>query len=189
MNRNMARHSSKPNSIMKKTSFRNSVALIAIMFLAWLNPSLASAQQKISDKEIVGVWVMTSMMYEGENRNLISDNYTQIKVYRANGEYACAEIAKGKGKGGNNTYIILPHEYGTYYLKNGQYSEMGREETKWEWIDKVSFKGKWKNRRDQWRKVVDMPEELTQHIVDKCKAAQSSPDNIQKMIKKHIFAN
>lgn len=51
---------------MKKTSFRNSVALIAIMFLAWLNPSLASAQQKISDKEIVGVWVMTSMMYEGE---------------------------------------------------------------------------------------------------------------------------
>lgn len=87
---------------MKKTSFRNSVALIAIMFLAWLNPSLASAQQKISDKEIVGVWVMTSMMYEGENRNLISDNYTQIKVYRANGEYACAEIAKEKGKGGNN---------------------------------------------------------------------------------------
>ena len=174
---------------MKKTSFRNSVALIAIMFLAWLNPSLASAQQKISDKEIVGVWVMTSMMYEGENRNLISDNYTQIKVYRANGEYACAEIAKGKGNGGNNTYIILPHEYGTYYLKNGQYSEMGREETKWEWIDKVSFKGKWKNRRDQWRKVVDMPEELTQHIVDKCKAAQPSPDNIQKMIKKHIFAN
>ena len=66
---------------------------------------------------------------------------------------------------------------------------MGREETKWEWIDKVSFKGKWKNKRDQWRKVVDMPEELTQHIVDKCKAAQPSPDNIQKMIKKHIFAN
>lgn len=183
MNRHMAKRSSKPNSIMRKTSFSNSVALIAIMFLAWLNPSLASAQQKISDKEIVGVWVMTSMMWEGEYRNLISDNYNNIKVYRANGEYACAEIVKGN----DGNYIIVPHEYGTYYLRNGIYSEMGREEVKWEWIDKVSFKGRWKNRLDQWRKVVNIPEELTQHVVDKCKAAQQSPDKFQKMMKKYIF--
>lgn len=169
---------------MKKHSIKNSMALVAIMLLSLLTPDTATAQQKVSDKEIIGVWVMTSMKYDGEDKELISDSYSQVKVFRANGEYACAEIAKRK----DGKYVILPHEYGTYWLKNGIYSEMGRKPIKWNWIDKVTTKGKWYNRNDAWRKVVNMPNELSQHIVDKCKAAQDSPEKMQKLMKQYIFS-
>lgn len=169
---------------MKKYSFKNGLALIAIMFISWLTPDTAMAQQKISDKEIIGVWIMTSMKYEGEDKELISDNYNQVKVFRANGEYACAEIVKRN----DGKYVILPHEYGTYSLKNGMYSEMGRKPIKWNWIDKVTTKGRWFNRIDAWKKVVNMPNELSQHIVDKCKAAKDSPEKMQKLMGQYIFA-
>lgn len=171
---------------MKKNQVKRSVAVVAIMFLALLNPSRIMAQQKIADKELIGVWIMTSMKYQGESKNYINDFYNQVKVYRANGEYACAEILKDKN---SETYIILPHEYGSYYFKNGKYIEMGREASgALKLTSKTTFKGRWRNRYDEWKKVVDMPEALTQHIVDKCKAAQVSPDNLQKMMKKYIFA-
>lgn len=175
--------SKSKSSIMKKNQVKRVATFCTIMLLTILNASSAMAQAKVADKEIIGVWIMQSMKWEGEDKNYISDSYNQVKVYRANGEYACAQI----GKDNNGNYVIMPHEYGTYTMKNGMYSEMGREEIKYQWVDKVTSKGRWMNRRDVWKKVVDMPEELTQHIVDKCKASQTSPAKIQQMMKKYIF--
>lgn len=168
---------------MKKNQAKRIATFFSIMLLSFLNASSVMAQAKVADKEIIGVWIMQSMKYEGEDKNYINDSYNQVKVYRANGEYACAQIGKAK----DGTYIIMPHEYGTYYLKNGMYSEMGRAPIKYQWVDKVTSNGRWMNRIDVWKKVVDMPEELTQHIVDKCKASQTSPTKIQDMMKKYIF--
>ena len=38
------------------------------------------AQTKIADKEIIGVWIMASMKFEGENKEFINDDYNQVKV-------------------------------------------------------------------------------------------------------------
>lgn len=168
---------------MKKNNAKRIVALVVVMLTCALWSTSIHAQTKVADKEIVGVWIMSSMKYEGESKEHINDSYNQVKVYRANGEYACAEILKQK----DGTYYVLPHEYGTYYLKDGMYSEMGRKPIKYQWVDKTTSKGRWMNRIDEWKKVTDMPEALTQHIVDKCKASQSSPKEMQELMKKHIF--
>lgn len=170
--------------IMKTNSFKSGMATIAIMLFAWLNASAIMAQVKVADKEIIGVWVMSSMKYEGEGKELITDKYEQVKIYLANGEYACAEIVKNS----NGLYCILPHEYGTYSLKDGKYTEMGRESGTIGWVDKRTFRGRWFKRMDEWKKVDNMPEKLTQHIIGKCKAAQASPANMQVLMKKYIFS-
>lgn len=61
--------------IMKTNSFKSGMATIAIMLFAWLNASAIMAQVKVADKEIIGVWVMSSMKYEGEGKELITDKY------------------------------------------------------------------------------------------------------------------
>lgn len=167
---------------MKKN--RRFALAVAIMLMAMLHASCALAQVKVSDKEIVGVWIMTSMKYDGEDREYISENYSQIKVYRANGEYACAEIIRQS----DGKYYVAPHEYGKYTLKNGMYSEMGRKPIPYGWTSKTTSTGRWQNIVGCWKKVTDMPETVAQHVVDKCKAAQPSPENIQQMMKKHIFS-
>lgn len=175
----------------KNSSVKQYGVVLFLMLFAMLNATSMMAQvkakgigaPKVADKEIVGVWVMSSMKFEGENKELINENYNQVKVYRANGEYACAEIYKMK----DGKYYIAPHEYGKYTLKNGMYSEMGRKAIKFTFIDKEHFGGRWKNRIDSWVKVKNFPESLTQHIVDKCKASQASPDDMQKMMKQYIF--
>lgn len=171
---------------MKKNLAKRIMTFGAILFLAMLTPNCIKAQRKVADKELVGVWIMTSMKFDGEGMNYISDNYTQVKVYRADGEYACAEILKSN----DGAYVIVPHEYGTYSFKNGKYIEMGHEIPSENMIltSKTTFKGRWKNRYDTWKKVTDMPEALTQHIVDKCKPSQASPQEMQKLMKKYIFA-
>ena len=169
---------------MKKNKSKRIARLLLVVLFIMMGTNNIIAQTKVADKEIIGVWIMVSMKYEGENKEFINDNYNQVKVYRANGEYACAEIVRQK----DGNYRVVPHEYGTYYLKNGQYSEMGRKPIKYEWVNKTTSKGRWMNRIDLWKKVVDMPEALTQHIVDKCKANQTSPENMQKMMKKFIFS-
>lgn len=155
---------------------------MAVMLITLANATSSFAQAKVEDKEIIGVWIMTSMKYEGETKEYISDSYNQVKVFRANGEYACAQVFKQK----DGSYVIAPHEYGTYWLKNGMYSEMGRKAIKFTFIDKTTFGGRWMNRIDRWKKV-NMPEKLTQYIVDKCKATQQEPKDIQELMKKHIF--
>ncbi len=167
---------------MKKNGFASMMACLSLLLVFMCSGKVVA--QKPTDKDIIGVWKMTSMMYEGENKNQISDKYNQIKVYRANGEYACAQIVREN----DGSYVILPHEYGTYYLKNGQYSEMGRKPIPYNWVDKNTSRGRWYNRIDEWKKVNGMPEELVQHIVDKCKASAASPAHIQEMIKKYVFS-
>ena len=167
---------------------------MAVLYLCCRNPSgtcsyrLAAAWHgnrfftiQIFINYVELVYFLSRCLVIGKNH--INEDYNQIKVYRANGEYACAEIVKDK----QGNYVILPHEYGTYSLKNGMYSEMGRKAIKYEWVDKVTSRGHWFNRIDEWKKVVDMPEELTQHVVEKCKAAKTSPERIQKLIKQYIF--
>ena len=155
---------------------------LTIVLISLLHATGLYAQAKVADKEIIGTWIMTSMKYEGENKEYIGPDYNQVKVYRANGEYACAEVAKMK----DGSYIVLPHEYGTYSLKNGMYTEMGRKPIKFTFIDKTHFGGRWKNRIDRWKKV-SMPETLTQYIVDKCKYTRKESEEIQQLMKKHIF--
>lgn len=168
--------------IMKKNNVKRTVLCMAMMVVAMMSSLSAMAQAKVDDKEIIGVWIMKSMKFDGEDRELINEGYNQVKVYRANGEYACAEIVKDK----NGKYVICPHEYGTYSLKNGMYSEMGRKAIKYNWVNKTTSKGRWMNRYDTWIKV-NMPEKLVQHIVDKCKPTQPSNDEMQALMKKHIF--
>ena len=167
---------------MKHYQANHTLGLLAMLFITLLSSTGVYAQAKVDDKEIIGTWIMTSLKYEGENKEYINDSYNQVKVYRANGEYACAEVAKMK----DGSYLILPHEYGTYSLKNGMYTEMGRKPIKFTFIDKTHFGGRWKNRIDRWKKV-SMPETLTQYIVDKCKATRQEPKEIQQLMKKHIF--
>ena len=170
-------------TIMKHFKTHGACGLLALLLMALLHASDMRAQAKVEDKEIVGVWIMTSLKFEGEDKEYISDNYTQVKVYRANGEYACAEVVRLK----DGSYLIAPHEYGTYSLKNGMYSEMGRKPIKYKWVDKTTSRGRWMNRIDEWKKLNTIPEKLTQHIVDKCKAAQQEPKDIQVLMKKFIF--
>lgn len=169
---------------MKNNQAKRVVSLLSVLLSILLSATSALAQVKVADKEIIGVWKMTSMKFAGESKEHIDKSYTQIKVFRANGEYACAEIVMlNDGK-----YFVSPHEYGTYSLKNGMYSEMGRKAIPFTFINKTTFGGRWKNRIDRWKKV-NLPETLTQHIVDKCKAAQTEPAHLQKLMKQYIFGN
>lgn len=165
-----------------KNHAKRIATLMAAVFVSMLGATSVKAQVKVDDKEIIGTWIMTSMKYDGEDKEYINDSYNQVKVYRANGEYACAQVFKSK----DGSYVVSPHEYGTYSLKNGMYSEMGRKAIKYVWIDKNTSKGRWMNRYDIWKKI-SMPEKLTQHILNKCKAAQAEPAEIQQLMKQYIF--
>ena len=172
----------KTKSVMKKNKTYRMAA--AFMLLLLVSSASCLAQKKVNDKEIIGVWILSSMKYEGENTNYVSDSYNQVKVYRANGEYACTEIYKLN----DGSYFIKGGHYGTYVFKDGKYIEMGRDASgQMVLLDKVTCEGHYFNRIDIWKKVVDMPEKLTQHIVDKCKANQKDPEDIQKMTKRYIF--
>ncbi len=142
----------------------------------------AMAQQKVADKEIVGVWYMESFSFEGESNvyNCKDTKYTNVKVYRKDGEYACAILSMNK----NGKAQITPHEYGTYSLKNGMYSEMGRSAIPYTWVDKNTSKGKYKNRHDIWKKIENCPKELEQYFIDVCKGV---PTPIEQLINEKIF--
>lgn len=162
----------------EKTSF---IRVAALLLLAMASVLPVAAQKKIADKELVGVWVMQSMQYEGEDKVVCGKNYSQFKYYGPTGEYACAEIVKqGSGK-----YAILPHEYGTYTFRNGHYTEMGRKGVVI-MTDKTTFRGTWANRHDVWKKVA-MPETLRKEIVARCKANTEPSAGIQKLLRQYIM--
>ena len=155
---------------------------LAMMLLAMLfSANLMAQTTKTTDADLIGVWVMESMRFEGKKENLIGGDYNQVKVYRANGEYACAEV----GRISDTETMIIPHEYGTYTFKNGKYTECGRNGTVI-MLDKTHFEGQWRNRHDKWRKVTNMPAELVDYVVDKCKR-KNDPENIQSLTKKYIL--
>ncbi|MCH5175386.1 MAG: lipocalin family protein [Prevotellaceae bacterium] len=171
---------------MKKTNLKKAMMTVLVAVMAMVNATPLMAQQKVADDYLVGTWVMESMKWEGSDKNLCNSNYSQVKVYRANGEYACAEIVKAN----DGSARVLPHEYGTYTLKNGRYSEMGRPEVEddaFVVVDKNTTKGRWMNRHDVWKRT-SLPDKLVDYIVAQCKAKQEGdPKDIQQMIKTHIL--
>jgi len=160
--------------------------VMLVMAVAFMSALQVSAQTKVDDKELVGVWLMESMQWEGEKKTVCGKQtgYTQFKYYGADGEYACAQIVLTK----EGKCVVMPHEYGTYTFKDGWYSEMGREAIKDAivWVDKTTTKGTWKTRHDIWKKQTNMPEKLRKYIVDCCKT-KNMPDDIQQMIKQTMF--
>lgn len=160
--------------------------MMLVMAMALMSAMQVCAQSaKVADKEIVGTWIMESMQWEGEKKTMCGreSGYTQFKFYGADGEYACAEIALSK----EGKIVVMPHEYGTYSLKDGWYSEMGRKPIKDAivWVDKTTTKGTWMKRHDIWKKRV-LPDKLVQYIVNCCKY-KNTPDDVQQLIKQNIF--
>ena len=142
---------------------------------------------KVADQELIGAWLMESMQFEGEKKMMCGKQtgYAQFKYYGADGEYACAEIALNK----DGKCVVMPHEYGTYTFKNGVYSEMGRpavNEGDMVLLDKTTFKGRWKNRHDIWKKQTTMPDKLVKYIVNCCKM-KDMPADIQQLMKQYMF--
>ena len=162
---------------MKKGMFMMAVVLMSALQV--------NAQTKVPDKELIGTWMMESMQFDGEKKTMCGkeSGYTQFKYYGADGEYACAELALSKGK-----VVVMPHEYGKYTFKNGVYSEMGRPAVKPEemmLVDKTTFKGRWMNRNDIWKKI-SLPEKARKYIVDCCKTKET-PADIEQSIKQTMF--
>ena len=165
---------------MKTVNIKKAVAMfVAVMTLSMI-PSVASAQQKVADKELIGTWVMESMQWDGEDKIICGEDYAQVKYYGANGEYACAEIVQSKGN-----VQVLPHEYGTYTFKDGKYTEMGRDGIV-VLKDNTTFVGRWKTRNDVWKKKA-LPKEVVDYIVSACKATQPAPKSVQDAMIKNFF--
>jgi len=169
----------KKIKLMNKVLFVMAVALLCVL-------QVSAQNVKVDDKEIVGVWLMESMQWEGEKKTVCGKEtgYTQFKYYGADGEYACAEIALTK----EGKCVVMPHEYGTYTFKDGWYSEMGRKAIKDAivWVDKTTTKGTWLKRHDIWKKQLNMPEKLRKYIVDCCRMKET-PADIQQLIKQTMF--
>jgi hypothetical protein len=160
--------------------------MLLIIAMALMSAVQVSAQTKVADKELIGVWIMESMQFDGEKKIVCGkeSGYTQFKYYGPDGEYACSEIVLTK----DGKVVLMPHEYGTYTFKNGVYSEMGRpavKPTDMVLIDKTHFKGRWKNRNDIWKKV-DLPDKVVRHIVNACKTKET-PADVQQAIKQSMF--
>lgn len=166
----------------KNQSIRKMAVLLAAVILFVMNVVDAEAKTKPKDKDLIGVWVMSSLTYEGEDENLLGDNYTQVKVYGADGEYACAQVIKLQDK----TYQVLPHEYGKYTFKDGKYTEMGRD-GEVVLVDKETFTGHWENQFNTWKKVTDIPDELVKFVVNKCKSLQQPSEKLQLQLRKYVF--
>ncbi len=163
-----------------------SIAVIA--FLCGTVTLFAQSKGKpVAKNALVGVWVMESMQFEGENKIVCGKGtgYSQIKYYGADGEYACAEVAKE-----GNSYYVLPHEYGIYTYKDGVYTEMGRKPSSLSLSkDGKHFYGQWYNRHDTWVRRTDIPKQLIDYIIYRCKANQPPAPKIQEQIKQSFFAN
>ena len=159
--------------------------MLTMVLLLVCAASMNAQKSKVSEKEIVGTWIMKSMQWEGEKLQKCGREmgYTQVKYYGADGEYASAGIAMNK----DGKYVVIPQEYGTYYLRDGWYMEMGRKPLKGAVVltDKNTYKGTWLNRHDIWKKVT-LPDKVTKYIVERCKM-KDTPDDVQQLIKKHIF--
>lgn len=171
---------------MKRNLLKRTGMLLIVAVATLLTGGNAMAQQKVADKELVGVWVMESMQWKGEEKTMCGVNYAEVKIYGPNGEYAHANFVRTK----EGKCVILPQEYGTYSFKNGIYSEMGvstGNPDALKLVDKNTFTGVWMGRHDVWKKCRNMPKELKAFIVEQCKAKQQASDDIQQLIKKTLF--
>ncbi len=167
--------------------------LLSLTFLLSFAALPSLAEGKASDREeLFGVWYMEWRMYDKEEEmlHIKNTNYTCVKVYRSNGEYACLEAWLKK----DGSIRIVPHEYGTYSFKNGEYIEMGRKmipgKTSFFLINEDTRAGRWNNCVDQSKKIKKCPKALEQYFVDCCQLHiihTVEKADIEKMIKKYIF--
>ena len=164
---------------MKKVMMLIAATLMSVM-------QVNAQTAKVDDKELIGVWLMESMQWEGEKKVVCGKaiGYTQFKYYGADGEYACAQLSMTR----DGKCVVAPHEYGTYTFKDGWYSEMGRKATNdgIKLIDKNTFKGRWQDHYDIWKRA-NLSDKAIRYIVDYCKA-QNIPTNIEEDILKEMFS-
>ncbi len=163
------------------------LAIVIISMLCGATSASAQNKNKPTRNALAGVWAMESMQFEGENKIICGKQtgYTQVKYYGADGEYACAELLLS---GNVNKYVVMPHEYGTYTYKNGIYTEMGRKPSSLSLSkDGKHFYGQWSNRHDVWVRRTDIPKELIDYIIYRCKANQPPSPRIQSQIKQSFF--
>lgn len=164
-----------------KTNVTMRMGICLLVAFLTLGSSRLTAQ-KFPDKTLYGVWIMDSFQWEGEDKVVCGKDYTQVKIYMPDGEYACAEFVNQKGE-----IHVLPHEWGSYTFKNGVYTEMGREPGELNLVDKDTFSGRWTTRFDVWKRAKDFPDKLRDYILFVCKANQSPSEEIKGMLKKHLF--
>lgn len=155
--------------------------LLAVLLVAG-NGRLAA--QNVPDKELHGVWLMESYCWEGEQKVVCGENYSQVKVYMPDGEYACANVIKLK----DGTVAVQPYEWGSYTFKDGVYSEMGRPPGRViRLVDKYTYEGTFLNRHDVWKKARKFPDKLRDYVRFVCKAKTGPSEEMQDLIRKHIF--
>lgn len=142
-----------------------------------------------TDKNLLGVWLAESMQYDGERKIVCGDEagFVTLKYYGEDGEYACVFFVRGE----NGEYLMQAHEYGTYTYKNGVYSEMGRPAGGPDalvMVDKNTFKGRWFNRSDVWKKQNNMSKKLLDFILETLRREhQISSTELQNLIRRDVF--
>ncbi len=169
-----------------KAQMRTRMAVMMAMVVAvLLNATPVMAQKKVADKELVGVWLMQSMQYDGEDVIRCGKDFRQVKIFGPKGEYSAISIALSS----RGDIRIFAGEHGTYTFKNGVYSEMGREATTDGVVlkDKTTFQGRFHNRTDIWKKATKFPEELETFLIEKSKSFQGPSAKMQRLIKDNCF--
>lgn len=170
--------------IKKLRSMKKTLLVMAVTLMSALQ--VCAQTTKVTDKDIIGVWVMEWCQFDGEKKMTCGKpmGSTTMKYMGPDGEYACCNIALSNG----GKVVVMPHEYGKYTYKDGKYSEMGRPVVRpeqFQLIDKTHFRGRWKNRADGWKKIT-LPKNVTRYIVDCCKS-KNVPADVQTAIKQAMF--
>ena len=160
-----------------------------LFVMAFMAICLQGMTAQSTDKNLLGVWLMESMQYDGEKKIICGDEagFVTLKYYGEDGEYACVFfIRQSDGK-----YQMSEHEYGTYNYINGVYSEMGRPAGGLDalvMVNKNTFKGRWFNRNDVWKKKNDISKKLLNYILETLRREHAiSSDELQRLIKKEVF--
>lgn len=147
--------------------------LLCCIALLFCTTIIYGQRTKINEKDIVGIWKLSSVTFKGESRSITPSVY-RIKFYCANGEYACCEILSG-----DNDYQVLVHEYGTYSYKGGKYIEMGRNTSKITQLNKTDMHVIWETSNEHWKRIPNMSNLLKNYILNKCRA-NKMPASVKK---------
>ena len=149
-----------------------------VLVLIYFSCALTSMSQVVCEKELIGVWVYTK--YQVRDK-VFSNDFSSIKIYGADGEYCSAQVQRLK----SGAYKIIPHDYGRYVYRNGEYTECGRKGNL-NLVSSTEFNGEWMGRIEYWEKVPDFPAELKGYIVEECKKVVLGDDIVyQQMIDKY----
>ncbi len=159
-------------------------AMLLIVAILSMNILTVSAQKKIQDSAILGVWYMEYAFYEGEVPLHVKDmDYVHIKIFRANGKFAMANIYKTT----SGLVLVRPLGYSSYSMKNGVYTENGKI-FKWEWLNDYTYQGGWRERKDQWKKIKNCPKEVEDYIFELCRLSTTPEGELRKQLDETFFS-